>query len=142
MSTAALAAEHNREEYAKAVCHFLSEMIRTRKISLTRAAEIAEKVVQNINLVNTEADFLKLVKELKWDFEELQNLEDRLNLSLKQNELKRMEDKVRDFVIQTMPHDPKLANDILQAAINEGATSDLLCAKFEPFKIFLENSHE
>ncbi len=43
-----------KEEYAQAVCYFLAELLRNHRVSLPRAAEISEKVVGNINLIDTE----------------------------------------------------------------------------------------
>ncbi|HYC79427.1 MAG TPA: hypothetical protein VEC17_00180, partial [Candidatus Binatia bacterium] len=60
-----------RDHYGRMVCFFLAEGLRSRKISISRAAEIAEKVLNHVNLLDTETAFLNLVKELAKDFEEL-----------------------------------------------------------------------
>ena len=126
-----------KEEYAKSVCLFLAELLRTRKITLARAAEIAQKVLDHINLIDTEADFLKLIKEMTYDFEELFRLEERVIMHMETGRRQQMEDKVREFVIMVMVTDSSLALSVLQAAINEEAKLEDLCGKFPQFKEFL-----
>lgn len=127
----------NKNEYAKSVCFFLVELIRTRKIGLKRAAEIADRVVSNINLVDTEADFLRLVKTISSDFEEVARLEERIYMSIHVNKRKELETRVREFVVVIMLQDMKLALDVLQEAIRDEVSVDDLCLKFPQFKQFI-----
>ena len=75
--------QNAKEEYAKQVCLFLAELLRTHKIALPRAAEIAEKVTQNINLIDSEAQFLTLIKQLAQDFQELIHLGELVHMPVK-----------------------------------------------------------
>jgi hypothetical protein len=127
-----------KEEYAKAVSLFLAELLRTRKISLERAAEIAQKVLHNINLIDSEAQFLKFIKELTSDFQELFQLHERVFLHIKFDERKHMEQKVREFVVRAVVTDLKLASMVLQEAIQEDPSLDKICLKFPEFKAFIE----
>lgn len=127
----------NKEDYAKMVCLFLAELLRTHKISLNRAAEIAQKVVENINLINNEKDFLGLISELNKDFEELFRLEDRVFFHIAVDERKQMESQVRSFVIQIISDDPKMALDIMMEAIKEESKLETLSVKFPKFNDFL-----
>lgn len=129
-----------KEEYAKSVCLFLAELLRTRKISLQRAAEIAQKVVDHVNLLDTEADFLKLIKELTYDFEELFKLEQRVMMHMETSKRLELENRVREFVIGVMGYDPNLALSVLQAAISEQTDMTNMCAKFPQFKEFIEHN--
>ncbi len=125
-----------KEEYAKAVCMFLGEMLRTRKINLKRSAEIAQKVVENINLIDDEEDFLKLIKELTIDFEEIHKLEKIVIGDVKRSQRLMMEETVREYVISIMAGDPKLALDILVEAIKEETKMEDLYKKFPKFGEF------
>jgi hypothetical protein len=127
----------NKNDYARAVCHFLAEGLRTRKIGLKRAAEIAKKVVAHMNLLDTERDFLKLVKELSIDFQELVKLEDRIYLYIKSDDRSRMEASVKEFAVRLISQDTKLALQIMEEAIKDGSDLKQLADKFPQFKEFI-----
>lgn len=130
------ATEH-REEFAKSVCLFLAEQIRIRKITLKRAAEIAQKVVAHMNLLDTEHDFLQLIKELTKDFDELVKLEEHVFLHAKMSERNDMEHHVKDFVVSILSRDSKLALQILTDATADGADYQKLLEKFPEFNDYM-----
>jgi hypothetical protein len=132
----------NRHDYALAVCHFLAEGLRSRQISLMRGAEIAEKVIQNLNLIDSEYDFLRLVKELSKDFDELLQLEQRISMFIKGDERKKMEIEVKEFVITSLAQDAASAVQLMEAAIKDGADSRGLAARFPKFKEYLDKKNE
>lgn len=126
-----------KDDYARVVCLFLAEGLRSRKVSLVRSAEIAQKVVENINLVDTEHDFLRLIKELAIDFQELLKLEDRIFLYVKNDERARMEKAVKDFAAAIMASDSKTALAIMQQALDEKTSIEMLKKNFPTFNEFL-----
>lgn len=128
----------NKEEYAKAVCLFLSEQLRTHKISLQRAADIASKIVSNLNLIDTEHDFLQLIKELSKEFEILIRLEEKVFFYAQINERKRMEQLVREFVIGYFASDSKMVLELLLEAIRSETTIAVLEQKFPVFSRFVK----
>ncbi|MBI2355658.1 MAG: hypothetical protein HYV13_00440 [Candidatus Doudnabacteria bacterium] len=128
----------NKEQYAKLVCLFLAEQLRVKRISLRRAADIAQKVTENLSLIDSEQDFLRLIKELSNDFEELFTFEERVFFWVHTNERNNLEATVRAFAIETIPQDPKLALDVMLAAINDETRLDDLKQKFPSFAQFLE----
>lgn len=125
-----------KEQYAKAVCFFLAELLRTRKVELKRCAEIAQKVVENINLLETEQDFLRLVKEMTADFEELTHLERRVSFSIQVSDREKLEADVREFAIHTISHDPALVTTLLAEAMKEGANLSNLYSQYPQFQEF------
>jgi len=133
-------ATEQKNEYAKAISLFLAELLRTRKITLHRAADIAQKVVENINLIDTEEHFLKLVKELSSDFDELQHLVERYHMHLKVTDRKDLEHKARMFAIQIMSSDMNLALQVLQEATKENAQLEDLYIKIPQLKHFVESN--
>lgn len=132
----------NKEQYAKAVSMFLAEMLRTRKIGLTRSAEIAQKVIDNINLIDNEEHFLSFIKELSKDFEELFKLEKIVLKDLKVTQRHNMEEKVREYAITIMATDTKLALSILVEAIREDIQMEDLFNKFPGFREFAGEKNE
>jgi hypothetical protein len=128
----------NKEAYAQAVCYFLAELLRNHKVALARAAEISQKVLDNINLIDSEAQFLKFIKELSLDFEELIEFTYRIDMHLKAGERALLENRVREFVISVLPTDLKQAAEILQDAVKESCEIAVLYQKFPQFKQFIE----
>lgn len=135
-----MTAINQKNEYAKSVCYFLAEELRTKQISLPRAAEIAQKVVENINLIDTEQDFLLLIKDMTRDFEELFRLEERIQMHVHISARKDLEAKVLEFVENILPQDTNIALQILQEAIKVEINIDDLRKKFPQFSQFLEQN--
>ena len=129
---------NRKEEYAKQICLFLAELLRTHRITLERAAEIAERVTQNINLIDSEEQFLGLVKTMTADFQELFNLGQRVDMHIGVNKRMAMENNVREFVITFLAKDATLALNVLQEAIKEHVGVNDLCARFPEFKQFIQ----
>jgi hypothetical protein len=130
----------HKDAYAKMVCHFLAEALRTKKTNLPRAAEIGEKFLVHINLLDTEKDFLSLVKELSKDFEELVVLENKIHKSIAQQQSRTLEDLIREFTVEVLAQDSKLALSILQDAAAGKVSLKDLEEKYPAFKEFV-NKH-
>lgn len=130
-----------KEEYAKAVCLFLAEQLRIHRLTLARAAEIARKIVAHMNLIDTEYDFLNLVKELSKDFDELVVLEQRVYIGVVQDERKHMETLVKEFVIETLSNDSDLALAIMHDATQDKVKLSDLKQKFPQFNTFLQANY-
>lgn len=125
-----------KDEYAKMVCLFLAEGLRTRRVSLKNAADIAGKVLVHLNLLDTEADFLKLVKELAKDFDELLLLERKLVNQQVRSEKKKLEAQVKEFAIKKLTTDPSAALAILEDAAEGDVTAESLAVKYPEFKTY------
>ena len=67
-----------KENMSKAVCLFLAEMLRTRKVKLDRCADIAAEIVNRLESIGSEKQFLDAVKELEFEFQELKTLKNDL----------------------------------------------------------------
>ncbi|MBX4186850.1 MAG: hypothetical protein KW802_01140 [Candidatus Doudnabacteria bacterium] len=128
----------SKNEYAKHVSLFLAELLRTRKIDLERAADIAQKVLQNINLIDNEQHFLQFVKELSRDFEELFPFETKMQMHVRSNVRKDVERKVQSYAVHMMSHDMGESLAILQEAIRDEVNLVQLCQKFPKFQQYIE----
>jgi len=124
---------HN-DKYARTLVMFLAEGLRTRTFTANRAAEIAEKVLANINLVDTEEHFLLLVKELSHDFEELGPFGDSLEKDLATSSTRGLEESIRQYAVQALHSDPKEAMEILKAAAEPGLSKASIYEAFPKFK--------
>jgi predicted transcriptional regulator len=135
--------DQKKQNFGKAICLFLAEGMRSREIGLARAADIAEKVVSNINLIDTEEDFYNLIKELSKDFEELKKLNKKLVKAVKNAEQEKMEKSVKEYVSRILSHDSKLALTLMQEACKPGANLQNLREQFPSFDFFIkENENE
>jgi hypothetical protein len=130
---------NRKEEYAKAVCYFLAELLRNHRVALPRAAEISEKVVANINLIDTELQFLEFIRELSRDFDELVSFSARIDMHMKVGEREKLDTQVREFVIFSLDKDLELAYGVLNEAVQPGACHEVICGKFPIFKQFIES---
>ncbi|MBX4187527.1 MAG: hypothetical protein KW793_00105 [Candidatus Doudnabacteria bacterium] len=129
-----------KEQYARMVCLFLAEGLRTRKISLKKAADIADKVLVHLNLLDSEMIFLKFVKELAHDFEELNILEKQIVYDQARSNRKKFEQEVKEFAIEKLNTDPSLAMAILADASQDGASAESITAKYPEFKSYHHES--
>ncbi len=129
---------NTKEQYAQAVCYFLAELLRNHRVSLPRAAEISEKVVGNINLIDTEKQFLEFIRDLSRDFEELLQFTERIDMHMKAGDREKLETQVREFVISSIGSDLDTAFAVLNEAIKEGCRHEDLCQKFPQFHQFIQ----
>ncbi|MBI4050036.1 MAG: hypothetical protein HY398_01145 [Candidatus Doudnabacteria bacterium] len=126
-----------QEEMAKAVCLFLAEMLRTRRATLKRCAEIAASVVDKLDMIRTEVEFLSAVRQMESDFQELTHLESDLTFRYQVAERQKMEELVREFAIANLPGDPERAVVIMEESLKAGSTLEGLQKKFPDFNEFV-----
>lgn len=131
-----------KELYAKSLCYFLAEMLRTRKIELKRAADIGQKFAQNVNLIDTEKDYLRFIKDMSSDFEELFFLGQRIEITVTTNPQRELETRVREFVASILPLDTNLALLVLEKSIKDDASVEALRKKFPKFDQFISQNYE
>ena len=137
-----IAPNPKKEEFAKEVCMFLAEQLRTHRISLERSADISQKVIDHLNLIDTEEDFLKFIMEIGHDFEELAVFAVRLEFYQRITRRQKMENSVREFVISIMPQDVQLALSVLLEAVKDEVQMRDLTQKFPQFNEFIQKEHQ
>lgn len=130
----------NREALSRCVCLFLAEMLRTRKVSLSRAADIAAVTLMEFDKIFSEAEFLEAIRRLEFEFQEIKYLEQDVLLFSQISERERMEHLVKEFVIKKLPTDPKLPLDIMQQALVSGSTLESLSRRFSDFALFVSEN--
>jgi hypothetical protein len=126
-------------KYTRMVCLFLAESLRTRRIPLKRSVEIVEKILQHINLMDTESDYLALIKELSYDFQELTQLESIMVKNFNSDQRRQLETFAREFAIKILPTDSKTALAIMQDAVQDGITMAQLRSKYPEFGNYVNN---
>lgn len=126
----------SKHHYAKLTCLFLVEGLRTRKMPLPRVVEIAEKFLDHVNLLDSERDFLLLVKELSKDFEELVALENKILQNRNIQERRKFEQLVKEFAIKYMSDNSQLALKVLKEACSDTANISTLSSRYPEFNQF------
>lgn len=126
-----------KEQFAKSVCLFLAEMLRTRKVTLHRGAEIARAMVLKLDEIETEEDFLRLTRELEYEFQELVALSHDLVFHQEVSRRQQMEQLVRAFVIHDLPGNPRQAVLIMEKALEPACSLEELATLFPDFAEFV-----
>lgn len=115
------------------VALFLAEAIRSRRMSLPRAAEISHRVVSSINMLKSEDQTLELLTNIEKDFEEVATLKQALHFGYHSSDVKVYETEIRDYASIILTQDINLSNAFLQDAARPGANIQMLCLKYPGF---------
>jgi hypothetical protein len=125
-----------QEHYGRMVCLFLAEGLRTRHISVKRAADIAEKVLAHFNLLDSETAFMSFVKELSLEFQELGKLQSKIVKDSHHANRRGWEKAVQEYATGILHSDSRHALDILESASHPDAKLEDILKKFPRFKQF------
>lgn len=123
----------NVNNFSKLVAMFLSEIIRSRRTSIVRAAEISELVVENMNKISSETEALNLLTEIERDFEEVINLKQVLHFGYNETDIKVYEKEIKEFAAEIFVKDMVLSTNFLHDAATEGVTIQKLALKYPEF---------
>ncbi len=124
------------------VALFLAEVIRSRRTSLRRAAEIARYVVANIQRIRTEEEALSLLTEVEKDFEEVVTLKQVLHFGYHKSSVKIYEEDIKEYAARIFVKDMVLSSSFLQDAAKNGMTIQELCLRYPDFSNYLFRSSE
>jgi hypothetical protein len=119
------------------VALFLAEAIRSRRMSLARAAEISHRVVSHMDMLNSEDQALELLTNIEKDFEEVASLKQALHFGYRPSDVKIYETEIRDYASKIFAWDITLSNAFLQDAAKPGASIQELCLKYPEFCQYL-----
>ena len=119
------------------VALFLAEALRSRRMSLSRAAEVSRKVVSGMGAINSEEQTLQLLTNIERDFEEVASLKKALHFGYNPKDVKVYESEIRDYASQTFAEDMNMSNAFLQDAARPGANIQEMCVKYPDFCRYL-----
>jgi hypothetical protein len=123
--------------FKELVALFLAEIIRTRRTSLGRAAEIANRVVRNLPQIRNEEDALAMLTDIEQDFGEVENLKQALHFGYKDSDIKVYEKEIKDYASEVLKDSMENSTGFLQEASMPGTTIQQLCLKYPDFCEFL-----
>lgn len=124
-------------QFRQMVAMFLAEIIRSRRISLRRAAEISGEVIALLPQVHTEKDVLGLLTEVEKDFEEIVVLKQALHFGYNETDIKIYEHDIKEFAAEIFTKDMPLSVGFLQDASRPSMDIVKLCLKYPDFCQFL-----
>src|SRR6266404_5309817 len=124
------------------VALFLAEAIRSRRTSLTRAAEISHRVIAMLPSISGETQALSMLTEIEKDFQEVSVLKQALHFGYQSSDVKVYETEIKDYASKIFSKDLNLSNAFLQDAARPGATIQQLCLKYPEFCQFLMSCSE
>ena len=130
-------AQATNQTFNNLVALFLAEALRSRRMSLARAAEISRRVVSGIGMLNSEGQILELLTSIEREFEEVTSLKQALHFGYRPSDVKIYETEIRDYVSKIFARDINLSNAFLQDAARPGASIQQLCLKYPEFCQYL-----
>ena len=117
---------------------FLAEAIRTRRTSLSRAAEISQRVVSRLPFLRSETGALSMLTEIEQDFREVSVLKQALHFGYQSSDIKVYETEIKDYASKIFSQDIQASNEFLQDAARVGTNIQQLCLKYPDFCSFLQ----
>lgn len=129
-------------ELKNLVSLFLSELLRSRRASLSRAAEVASHVVQTLSTLKSEDDALALLGALEHEFTEVIALKQALHFGYREEDVHVYEQEIREYAATIFGTDMVLSSSFLKDAAEPTATIQTLCLKYPDFCQYLIQSSE
>jgi len=116
---------------------FLAEVVRSRRTSLKRAAEISHRVLNFLPHMKNESEALSLLSEIEKDFEEVTVLKKALHFGYKNVDTKVFENEIKDFAAKIFVKDIGISASFLQDAARPDMDIQKLCLKYPEFCDYL-----
>jgi len=116
---------------------FLAEIIRSRKTSLSRAAEISQRVLHMLPNMNSESQALTMLTEIEKDFEEISTLKQVLHFGVQESQMTIYEDDIKEFAAHIFVKNIDLSASFLKDAAKPGMTIQKLCLTHPEFCQYL-----
>lgn len=125
------------QNFSELAALFLAEIIRSRKTSLGRAAEISRQVLRMLPQMNSEGETLSALTEIEKEFDEVRSLKQALNFGYKASDIKVYEKEIKEFASRVLTYDINLSSVFLQDAARRDTTIQELCVKYPEFCNYL-----
>ena len=121
---------------------FLAEAVRSRRTSLSRAAEISNRVLARLPQMKSESQVLSELTEIEKDFGEVAALKQALHFGYQASDIKVYEAEIRDYASKIFASDMKRSANFLQDASRPDMSIQQLCLKYPDFCEYLNHSSE
>ncbi len=121
----------------KLVGLFLAEIIRSRRTSIRRAAEISRHVLKAVSEIHSEEQALSMLSNVERDFEEVLILKQALHFGNEVSSVNYYEPEIKQYAAELFEHDMTESAAFLQDAAQDTASVQELCIKYPGFCQFL-----
>ena len=115
----------------------MSEIIRSRRTTITRAAEISSLVLNKMDEIQSEKELLVLLNNLEKEFEEVLALKEALHFGHSSSDVKIYDKEIRQYAADHFIHDAAGSAAFLQVAGSPGLSIQELCLKYPEFCHYL-----
>jgi len=133
----------NEYQLNQLIALFLAEIIRSRRTSLRRAAEISRFVVQRIHSIHSEPEALNMLTSIEKDFEEVVTLKQVLHFGYKKSNIKIYEQEIKEYAAEILVKNMVESSAFLQDASRKDITIQELCLKHPEFcEFFYRHSNK
>lgn len=123
--------------FNQVVALFLAEALRSRRISLSRAAEVSARVTDCLPYISSEDQALAMLTEIEKDFQEVTALKQALHFGYKESDVKVYEDEIKSYAAKILQQGLTEPNAFLQDAAIPNMSISQLCLKYPDFCSFL-----
>ncbi len=121
----------------KLVGLFLAEIIRSRRTSIRRAAEISRQVLRAVSGIHSEEQVLSMLSNTERDFEEILILKQALHFGNRVSSVDYYETEIKQYAAALFEQDMTESAAFLQDAAQDTASVQELCIKYPGFCQFL-----
>lgn len=125
------------QELRNLISLFLCELLRSRKISLSRAAEVAYGVIEKLSEITNESEALSFLGSLEKDYEEVLALKQALHFGYKEEDVHVYEKEIREYAASLFDSNMVVSSSFLHDAADPRATIQTLCLKYPDFCTYL-----
>lgn len=124
-------------QFKQLVVMFLAEVTRSRRTSLSRVAEISDRVIQLLPQMKTETETLSLLTDVEKEFEEMVVLKQALHFGYQETAIQVYEHDIKEYAARIFTQDMALSVAFLQDASRPGMDIQRLCLKYPDFCQYL-----
>jgi hypothetical protein len=121
------------ENFKFLVALFLAEELRSRHVTINRAAEISSLVVEALPQLSNEETVLTFLTQIEHEFEEVGLLKQALCFNYQDDDINVYTKEIKDFAAQLFESDMVASATFLQNAASPGMTIQKLCIKHPDF---------
>ena len=130
------------QNFTQLVAYFLAEVLRSRRTSIRRAAEISRRVLHLLPKMHSEGEVLSALTEIEKEFDEVSTLKQALNFGYNASDIKVYEKEIKEYASKTLAHDMQLSSTFLAEAAAPNMTIQELCIKYPDFCRYLFTTSE
>ena len=128
--------------FNRIVSLFLAEELRSRRVSLARAAEISRRVLQNLGNIHSETDALNMLSDIEKDFEEVGVIKQALHFGHAQPDVKQYEQQIKEYASDLLKQDIESSATFLRDCSGPQADIQVLCVKYPKFCEYLSRNSD